>query len=210
MKVIVFGATGTIGQKLVEQGLEAGHEVTAFCRNANKLLNQQRANLHTIEGDVFNLADVTRAMEGQEAVCIVLGSGKKRTGVVRSQGTKNIIDAMKSAGISRLICQTTLGAGDSNANLNFFWKNVMFGWFLKEVFIDHELQEQFVRKSGLDWTIVRPGAFTDGAKTGQYREGFAPTDRTVSLKISRADVAHFILNELSASRYLHKTPGLSY
>ena len=59
---------------------------------------------------------------------------------------------------------STLGAGDSQGNLNFFWKNIMFGWFLKNIFLDHELQEQYVRNSALDWTIVRPGAFTSGEK----------------------------------------------
>ena len=96
---------------------------------------------------------------------IVLGSGKNRNSIVRSEGTKNIITAMQVSGVKRLICQSTLGAGDSTGNLNFFWKNIMFGWFLKQVFLDHELQEEYVRKSELDWTIVRPAAFMDGEKT---------------------------------------------
>ena len=86
----------------------------------------------------------------------------------------------------------------------------MFGWFLKNVFIDHELQEKYVKESGLDWTIVRPGAFTDGAKTSNYFHGFAASDKTLKLKISRADVADFILKQIQTNRYLHQTPGLSY
>ena len=65
-------------------------------------------------------------------------------------------------------------------------------------------------QSRLDWTIVRPGAFTDGERTGQYRHGFPGTDNTTKLKISRADVADFMLKQLVDDTYLHKTPGLSY
>ena len=86
----------------------------------------------------------------------------------------------------------------------------MFGWFLKQVFLDHELQEEYVMNSGLDWTIVRPAAFTDGEKTENYRHGFSANDKSVKLKIARADVADFILQQLGSSIYLFKSPGLSY
>lgn len=210
MKVIVFGSTGTVGRHLITQALQQGHEVTAFCRNADKLNDYAHPRLRAFEGDVFRPADVNKAVKGHDIVCVALGSGNKRTGTVRSEGTKNIIAAMKAHGIKRLICQTTLGTGESRGNLNFFWKYIMFGWFLKEVFLDHELQERYVRESGLDWTIIRPGAFTDGEKTGNYRHGFNPTDRTLKLKISRADVADFILQQFNNDHYLHRAPGLSY
>ena len=86
----------------------------------------------------------------------------------------------------------------------------MFGWFLKNIFLDHELQEQYVRNSALDWTIVRPGAFTSGEKTGIYRHGFDGQDRTIKSQISRADVADFIIKQFASSTYLLKSPGLSY
>jgi putative NADH-flavin reductase len=103
-----------------------------------------------------------------------------------------------------------LGVGDSNDNLNFFWKRIMFGWFLKQVFLDHELQEKYVRSSNLEWTIVRPSAFTNGEKTENYLHGFSPKDKSTKLKISRADVADFILKQVTDKKYLHQTPGLSY
>lgn len=210
MKVIVFGSTGTIGRQLIAQALEQGHQVKAFCRDASKLADYAHSRLSIVEGDVLRPRDVSTAMAGQEGVCIALGAGKQRKGVVRSQGTRNIIEAMKQHGVRRLICQTTLGAGDSRGNLNFFWKRIMFGWFLKEVFLDHELQEQYVVNSGLDWTIVRPAAFIEGEKTGRYQHGFAGDAKSLSLKISRADVADFILQQLRTDRYLRQTPGLSY
>ena len=117
---------------------------------------------------------------------------------------------MEKAGVKRLICQTTLGVGDSEGNLNFFWKRIMFGMLLRQAFDDHVIQEDHIRQSQLDWTIVRPGAFTDGDRTGQYRYGFPGSDRTTALKISRADVADFMLRQLGDRTFRHQTPGLSY
>ena len=96
---------------------------------------------------------------------------------MRSQGTKNIIQALEKAGVKRFICQSTLGAGDSWSNLNFYWKYIMFGFILRKVFADHQIQEQYVQHSNLDWTIIRPGAFIDGTRTGKYRHGFPGSDR---------------------------------
>lgn len=208
MKLIIFGASGSIGRQLVLQSLSQGHEVTAFVRNTSKLADINHPNLRVTEGDVFNNASVTAAISGQEIVLCSLGGGRK--GTVRSEGTKNIIKAMEQAGVKRLICQTTLGCGESWHNLNFFWKRIMFGWFIKGVLQDHDLQEQYVKRSTLDWTIVRPAAFTNGKVTGEYKHGFPPSDKSITLKISRADVALFMLQQINNVHYLKMTPGLSY
>jgi len=210
MKVIIFGSTGTIGKHLIEQSLEKGYEVSAFSRDAEKLQHITDPKLKTIEGDVLNLDNVQNAINGQDAVCIALGSGKSRKSEIRSQGTKIIMEAMKINGVKRLTCLSTLGAGDSKIHLNFFWKNIMFGWYLKKVFLDHELQEELVKNSGLDWTIIRAAAFTDGEKTGNYKHGLSSAIKNLKLKISRADVADFILKQLQTNNYLKQTPGLSY
>jgi uncharacterized protein YbjT (DUF2867 family) len=209
MKLVIFGATGTIGRQVVQQALEQGHTVTAFARNLAKL-DIQHPRLSFAQGDVMDAVAVEQAIRGQEAVVCVLGSGKKLTGTVRSEGTRQIIQAMKNVGVRRLICQSTLGVGDSWSNLDFYWKYLMFGLLLRQVFADHQRQEALVKNSGLDWTIVRPGAFTDGPLTGQYRHSFPNTDRTIALQISRADVADFILKQLSDGSSLYQTPSLSY
>ena len=190
MKVIVFGATGQVGVHLLEQALNQGHEVTAFTRSSDKL-RRFASRARIVEGDVFDLESVKAAVSGQDAVLCSLGNG--RFGRVRAEGTNTIVMAMQATGVSRLICQTTLGAGASCGNLNFFWKYFMFGWFLRDVLADHEEQENIVHGSGLDWTIVRPGSFTQGELTGRYRHGFEPHKKGLSLKISCADVAHFML-----------------
>jgi putative NADH-flavin reductase len=208
MKLIIFGATGTVGKQLVLQALALDHEVTAFVRDKTKLQDIEHPDLSIYEGDVLNSTSVEKAMPGHNAVICALGAGRK--GGVRAPGTLNIIRAMEKAGVKRFICQSTLGAGESWRNLNFFWKYIMFGWFLKKAYQDHELQEEYVKNSNLDWTLVRPGAFTDGKATGNYRHGFPPDDKSTKLKISRADIAMFILMQLNSHEYLRKAASLSY
>jgi putative NADH-flavin reductase len=208
MKIIVFGATGSVGRQLVEQALQAGHTVTAFTRNGEKLKDLAHAQLCVVEGDVLRAEQVREGVRGHDAVFCALGAGRK--GNVRALGTKNILAAMKEEGVSRFICQTTLGAGDSRGNLNFFWKNIMFGWLLKEAYIDHEQQEKFILQSPLDWTVVRPAAFTNGRRTGSYQHGFSALQKRLKLKISRADVADFMLRQLGNGEYRRKAVGLSY
>ena len=210
MKLIVFGSTGLLGKQVVQQANEEGFGVTAFCRDTSKLQHIGGQKLNIFTGDVFDPKSVEEAIKGHDTVCIALGSGQKRKGVVRSVGTKNVIAGMKKNGVDRLVCVSTLGAGDSKESLNFFWKRIMFDWYLKDVYLDHELQEKYVRESGLSWTVVRPGAFINGEKTGQYRHGFSPDDKNIKLKISRRDVADFIIKELTSNQYVHQTPGISY
>jgi len=213
MKLTIFGATGTIGTHLVKKALASGHQVTAFARRPHALLEDSQLNNHPnlelCTGDVLNPAAVSDAINGRDAVLITLGS-KKLSGNVRSAGTRNIVQAMEQHQVKRLICQSTLGAGDSWTNLNLFWKTIMFGFILRQVFKDHELQEEYVKHSNLDWTIVRPAAFTDERLTDHYKSGFPVTEKNLALKISRQDVASFMLLQLSDNVYLKQTPGLSY
>ncbi len=208
MKVIVFGATGTIGKLTVERLLDAGHHVTAFARSPGSLpLKHDR--LTRVAGDAMQAAPVARAIQGHDAVVVTLGSGLSRKSLIRSQGTANVIRGMQKHGVRRLICQSTLGARESWDNLNFFWKRIMFGALLKPVFLDHELQERLVEVSGLEWTIVRPGAFTDKALCMNYKEDVAPDARNLLLKIARADVAAFLVRQLSDRRYEGRAVGIT-
>lgn len=208
MKVIVFGATGTVGKLTVRTLLQAGHSVTAFARAPQKL-DLDHPQLGRVAGDAMSLSDVSAAVRGHEAVVVTLGAGMSRKSIIRSQGTLNVIKAMQEHQILRLICQSTLGARDSWENLNFWWKHVMFGALLAPVFRDHELQEQLVEASGLDWTIVRPSAFTDKATRRDVIEDVPTSARGLDLKIARSDVARFLTRQLADRAYVGRTVGLS-
>lgn len=164
--------------------------------------------LKIVTGNVLVPDDVLPAVQGQDVVFCALGDG--RTGKVRAAGTSNIIAAMKKHGVRRLICQTTLACGESRGNLNFFWKHLKFGLFLKKAFHDHEQQEKHIFDSGFDWTIIRPGAFTDGPLTKDFLSNFPASEKNLKLKISRADLAWFMLNQAASSEFHHKAVSISY
>lgn len=205
--IVVFGATGRTGSAVVDHALDRGHAVTAFARHPDRIASKG-PRLRIVQGDVLDREAVRRAVAGHHAVICCLGAGIK--GTVRSEGTSNIIHAMKEAGVRRLIAQSSLGVGDSRSNLNAYWKYVMFGLLLRRAYDDHTLQERYVRESDLDWTIVRPAAPIDGIETNDVLHGFSPSERNLSLTISIPDLARFMVLQLEDATYLHKTPGLSY
>lgn len=209
MKLLIFGPTGDTGRQLVEQALAQGHVVTAFARNPEKL-DLKHGNLQVFEGDVMDFASVEEAMQDQDAVLCSLGVPASNKNNVRANGTRNIIRAMEKVNVRRFICQTSLGYGDSRALLPFHMKYLVAPLILRYVFADHELQEDYIKQSHLDWTIVRPGNLTNGHRTSVYRHGFGTSEKATKLKISRADVADFMLKQLTDDTYLHKTPGVSY
>ena len=206
MKLAIFGSTGSVGIHLVQQALQAGHHVTAFTRTPSKL-DLQDPRLRIVQGDVLqDQHQIEQAIEGQDAVLVTLGAGAK--GRIRAAGTRNIILAMQKHGVERLICQSTLGAGESVGNLNLKWR-FLFGVPLRMAMADHEQQEQWVRDSHLDWTIVRPSSFTDGPLTQDYKFGFTSTERNLDLTVSRADVAHFMIEQIDQDAFTRQAVSLS-
>jgi putative NADH-flavin reductase len=127
-----------------------------------------------------------------------------------SNGTKSIVQAMEKLGVKRFICESSLGVGDSKGRLGLLYTYVLIPLFLRGLFADKEVQERIIRDSGLDWVIVRPAALTNGLRRGAYRHGEDIGHWMFTRKISRSDVADFMLKQLTENRYLHMTPGVSY
>jgi putative NADH-flavin reductase len=195
MKVLVFGATGGTGRQVVEQARAAGHEVTAFTRAAH--------------GDVTADRDaVARALRGQDAVISALGRGNSfRSHQLMSRSMDVILPAMEREGLRRLIVVSALGVGDTYDQAPFAAK-IFFRLFLRHIYADKEIADDFVRRSSLDWTIVCPSKLTDGPRTGQYRAGERLALRGMP-KISRADVADFAVKQLGDDTWLRKTVVVS-
>ncbi|MBJ6109674.1 SDR family oxidoreductase [Hymenobacter sp. BT523] len=209
MNLLVFGATGGTGRQLVEQALTQGHTVTAFARNPAKLA-VQHPRLRVVPGDVLDAAAVQAAVAGHDAVLSALGAPAGHKAPVRSAGTRHILEAMAQAGVRRFVCLTTLGMGDSRPALPFAYKYLIVPLFLRSAFADSEIQEAYIRDSGVEWTIARPATLTNGPHTGQYRHGFPATEPGLKIKISRADVADFMLRQLREPIYLRQAASLSY
>ena len=122
-----------------------------------------------------------------------------------SRATDVIVSAMGRAGVQRLVCVTGFGSGDSRTSMGAL-ESIPFRLVLGRVYDDKSVQEEIIRKSGLDWVIARPGILTNGAKT-KYRI----LDERASWRngiISRANVAHFMVSQVEGTSYLHEGPVL--
>jgi putative NADH-flavin reductase len=204
MKLALFGATGGTGQQILVQALAAGHTITALVRDATKLAAQ--SGLTIVPGNVLDPAAVAQTVQGVEAVICTLGGTANNPRTVVSAGTNNIVQAMGAQGVRRLIVISSLGVGDSKNQVPFFFK-IVAATVLRRAMQEKETQEAIVRASGLDWIIVRPGGLNDGPRTGTYRSGL---DRTiVAGMVARADVADFVLKQLTDERYVHQTPAVT-
>jgi len=208
MNLVIFGATGGTGRALVEQALDQGHTVTAFVRKASRMRVKHR-RLKLAIGDVLNYATVEAAIAGQDAVLSALGHKRWliKTSIL-SRGTRNIVAAMTKCRVRRFVCETSLGVGDSRGRLGILYTFFLIPLLLYFYFQDKELQEKCIMQSSLDWIIVRPAALTNGKQTGVVREGKDIGSLLFTHRISRADVASFMLSELRDDRYLKDTPGV--
>ena len=203
MQLLVVGATGGTGQQAVEQALERGHFVTAFVRDPAKL-TIQHPNLTILTGDVLKPDTLLPAVRRQDAVFCSLGSRPGQSDHAVAEGTKNLIAAMQQAGVRRLLVVSSLGVGTSYEEASLSSK-LFIKTFLSGVIAEKEKQEEAVRQSNLDWVIARPTSLTNGPATGQYRLGeHLPFPLFAFPRISRADVATFLLNQLDNTTYLQK------
>ncbi|MBI2428045.1 MAG: SDR family oxidoreductase [Ignavibacteriales bacterium] len=188
--------------------MEQGHSVKAFVRNPDSLkLKHER--LTVVQGNVLDYPSVERAMEGTDAVLSALGH--KRWFIptsILSEGTKNIIAAMKKHSVRRIVCETSLGVADSRGKLGLYYTLFVIPFITFFYFRDKKRQELYIKESGLDWIIVRPGQLTNGKKRGTYRHGTELGNYFLTLSVSRADTADFMLKQLTDDSYLHKTPAV--
>jgi putative NADH-flavin reductase len=210
MRIVIFGASGATGHELVRQALSEGEEVTAFVRNPAHL-NVRSPNLRVVQGDVTDAAIVERAIEGQHAVLCALGAAthlsRDRTLI---NGLQHIVDAMTRYGTQRLVYLSFLGVRDGRRQLSFIGRTVVAPLLLRNVVADHEIKEGIIQHSGLEWVIVRPPRLTNGPRTGHYRHGLDIQAASLIPTISRADVADFMLRQVSDEKYLHQTPAVMY
>jgi putative NADH-flavin reductase len=209
MKLTIFGATGRTGRPLLTQALEAGQEVTAFVRDPAKL-GVTHSRLRVIQGDIYDAKAVEDAIEGQDAVFSALGPVRGGPKDVMGAAARNIVVGMKSTGVRRLVTLTGAGVaqpGDEPKLFNRFM-SLMLKTFARDVLLDSAEHARIVRASGLDWTIVRVPMLTDGPRTGTYRVGMVGIDD--GPRISRADVADFMLKQLEPSAKPQTAPVISY
>jgi putative NADH-flavin reductase len=209
MDLIVFGASGRLGLKIVERALAGGHRVRAFVRTPSKI-TIQHPYLTLFQGDSMDAGAVYKALAEQEAVISVLGPERPPVPEMMEKSAQNIVTAMKEHGIYRLV--STTGAGvwqqkDQPKPIDYLIA-ILLNIFAKEVLRDSAANVEVIKASNLDWTIVRFPRLTDGPATGKYRVGYI--NESSSSRFSRADGADFILKELTEKKWVRKAPLVSY
>jgi putative NADH-flavin reductase len=210
MKILLIGGTGKTGKQILKQGLEGGHEITAVVRN-HKKIKISDPKLTIVKGNVLDPSSLEDSFSGHHLVISALGHKKffiKTT--ILSRGTSNIIQAMQKNQIHRFICITSLGINDSRFKLGLYYTLFVIPFIILFYFLDKEKQEHLIQQSDLDWTIVRPGQLTNGRKRGRYKHGKGLGNYILTKMISRADVAHFILDEMESNAYVRKVAELTY
>ena len=209
MDLIVFGASGRLGLKIVERALAGGHRVRAFVRMPSKI-TMQHPYLSLFQGDSMDAGAVYKALAGQDAVISTLGPERPPIAEMMEKSARNIVTAMKEQGIYRLV--STTGAGvwqekDQPKPIDYLIA-ILLNIFAKEVVRDSAANVEVIKASDLDWTIVRFPRLTDGPRTGKYRVGYI--NRESSSQFARADGADFILKELTEKKWVRKAPLVSY
>jgi putative NADH-flavin reductase len=203
MNFFILGATGGIGSALIEQALKRGHSVTAFVRSPEKIA-QPQPNLRVQQGDPRQTSQLVASMAGHDAVVSALGVRSLTKRTLLEDCARSTVEAMRKSGLRRLLVVSAAllfpDAGPLAPPLRFILHYNM---------IDSKAMEQIVAASELDWTIVRPPRLTDGKHTGRFR---AEMDRLPKngFSISRADVAHFLLQASEERSYVRGIVGVCY
>jgi len=202
-KILVLGATGGTGQQVVSQALQQGHDVTVLVRTRQRLtITDDR--LRVVAGSVTDDSQaLAEAVRDQAAVISTLGAGRSfKSGGLIAQSMPRIVRAMEDQGIRRLIFTSAFGVGDTRRDVPL-GPRIFIRLLLRDIYRDKELGEAALRASGLDWTLVYPAALVDAPATGQNRAGerlpFSGFPR-----ISRADVADFLLTQIDDTTYVRK------
>ena len=201
MKLVIFGASGQTGRLLVEQALEKGHEVIAYVRREGALtISHQK--LRVVIGNLNDPARLQDAIAGADACFSTLGGGSltKRSPQLTA-GISMIVRQMELLGVGRLIYLSSIGAGESRFFMGPVLRFLITGLMLRVPLADHSANEECLAKSKLNWTLVRPGSLTTGVKTGKIRHGSDYIKLSGNPKISRADVAAFMLDQAGSNLY---------
>lgn len=209
MKLALFGATGRTGHLLLEQALASGHEVSALIRDSNKISGRHE-RLKLLEGNAHDASKVEAVVADAEVVLCTLGHTATSAKDVLAVSMKHILSAMTQTGVRRLIVETGAGLRDKQDPPPSVGDRVMVRLlllFARDMFEDAGRQAELIRASDLDWVLVRAPRLTNKPRTGDYRAGYLKLGPKSN--ISRADVADFMLRQISEDTYLKQAPMIS-
>lgn len=221
MKLTIVAATGGIGRQLLDQAVTAGHDVTAVVRDPDRLYGRP-ARAVAVDLAAADPAALSSAVAGADAVLSALGPRTAADAGITSRGTRAVVDAMRAAGVRRLVVVSAAPVGTvpspgrpdpprHDPGDGFLMRHVLspaVRRVLRAHYADLALTEDVLRGSGLDWTVIRPPRLTDGPLTGRYRTAYGRNIRG-GVRISRADVAHLMLHALDDAGTVGQVLGVA-
>jgi putative NADH-flavin reductase len=205
IKIVVIGANGGIGSKVVELGLSKGFHITAIVRNRAKL-TVTHPNLEIVQCDILKEGGLNTILSGKDAIVSAIGSSSLKETELYSKGAKNIIASMQNDHVKRalFISASGLDVNPTHSFLIRFATKQILQRVLRNMYADLVRMEDLIKKSNIDWTIIRPPRLTDQVVTGKYREAVNKILNNPKT-ISRANVAHYIINNLFDTRIVKST-----
>ena len=204
MKIVVFGASGKTGSLLADEALSSGHDVIAYVRKP-EAVKSSHPNLKVVAGYLNDKDKLKSVISGSDTCISTLGGAsltKHSPEII--EGINNIVSIMEEESVTRFIYLSSFGAGDSRKYMPQPIRFLIADIMLLVPLADHNTNESRITKSQLQWTIVRPGGLTNGAKTGNLKHGCEMTKIKGSLSISRSNVAAFLLNQVTSNEYANK------
>jgi len=207
MKILILGATGATGNQVLNLALQEGHEISAYVRNPKKL-EKYFGKIEIIQGELNDENKLVEAVKNKDAIISTLGyKNLWDKSLFINKAVSIVLKAMSIYGVNKLIYESAIGIGGNHSFTNPILRTVMRTFGVANPFIDHNRTEKIIKQSNVNWTIVRPGKLTNGRFKGKYRAG---ENLKKVLTISRADVAHCILNSLTNENWSRKSIDISY
>lgn len=207
MRIAVIGATRGIGLALVQAALNDGHDVAALVRSPSTM-RVSHPHLKVVAGDALDPAAVAGVVDGKDVVCDCLGTTKVTQKITMFSRSAEILSkALKPEQL--LITVTGIGSGDSKGHGGFLYDRIFMPIVLRRMYADKDRQERIIRDKVARWIIVRPGFLTNGPLTKRYR-ALTDLQGIHGGKISRADVADFLLSQAKSPKFIGETPLLIY
>lgn len=209
MNVVLYGASGMIGSRILKELISRGHGVTVVVRDPAKV--PASANVKPVRGDALNAESVASAVKGADAVISAYGPG---TGNPKLMGdsTRALIMGSKKAGVKRVLMVG--GAGSllvapgvdliDSGHLPEQWRGIA---------VAHRDALKILRESDLDWTSLSPAGFIQpGERTGKFRLGgeWLVKDEKGSSSISAEDYAVALVDELEKPQHIRQRFTLAY
>jgi len=209
MKILIIGASRGIGKSLMEEALHDGYEVSVMARHPEKItLSHPALSVH--QGDVRDRESVAKLCTGYDLICSCIGVPITLKPVdLFSIAATNIVAAVMANPGQKFIAVTGIGAGDSKGHGGFLYDNIFKPLLLKTIYADKNREEAIITASAIDWLIVRPAGLTNGLRTKTYRV-VNDLSGVTSRRISRRDVADFILSQTAHPTQFGKTPLITY